>query len=83
MGGGFEVVAREDGAAQADGQCLRQQVHRPGIDWAKASYAYSVIGDDRWNDIEVSTEASFESLSDDAQARGERVIGVLARWHPG
>jgi galactosylceramidase len=83
MGGGFEVVAREDGAAQAGGQCLRQQVHRPGIDWAKASYAYSVIGDDRWNDIEASAEASLETLPVDAQARGERFIGVLARWHPG
>ena len=78
MGGGFEIVARADG-----GKCLRQQVHRPGIDWAKASYAYSVIGDDRWNDIEVSADASFESLPEDARARGERFVGVLARWHPG
>jgi galactosylceramidase len=78
MGGGFEVVARAD-----SGKCLRQQVHRPGIDWAKASYAYSVIGDDRWNDIEVSADASFESLPEDAKASGERFIGVLARWYPG
>jgi hypothetical protein len=92
MGGAFEVVAREGGmpaapgakdAAQAGGQCLRQQVHRSGIDWAKASYAYSVIGDDRWSDIEVSAEASFESLPEDAKARGERFVGVLARWYPG
>jgi hypothetical protein len=78
MGGGFEVVSRNGG-----GHCIRQQVHRPGIDWAKAPYAYTVIGDDRWNDIEVSAEASFESLPDDAKARGERFIGVLARWYPG
>ena len=92
MGGGFEVVAHTDalpgtpgaeGAAQASGKCVRQQVHRPGIDWAKASYAYAVIGDDRWNDIEVSAEASFESLLDDAKAGGERFLGVLARWYPG
>ena len=78
MGGAFEVVAREAG-----GQCVRQQVHRPGIDWAKAGCAYSVIGDDRWNDIEVSAEANFEQLPDDAKARGERFVGVLARWYPG
>lgn len=78
MGGCFEVDNRPDG-----GRCLRQQVHRPGIDWAKASYAYTVIGDDRWNDIEVSVEASFEGLPDEPQAHGERFVGVLARWHPG
>ncbi len=92
MGGAFEVVARADalpsvagtaGAVQRGGQCLRQQVHRPGIDWAKASYAYSVIGDDRWNDIEVSVEAGFESLPNDVRGCGERFIGVLARWYPG
>ena len=78
MGGAFEVVAREGG-----GQCLRQQVHRSGIDWAKASSACSVIGDDRWSDIEVSAEARFESLPEHAKARGERFIGLLARWYPG
>ena len=78
MGGAFEVVAREHG-----GKCLRQQVHREGIDWAKASYAYSVIGDDRWNDIEVSAETSFESLPGDMKTRGKRFVGVLARWNPG
>ena len=92
MGGAFEVVSRADGlsastgagdTAQPGNSCIRQQVHRPGIDWAKAAYAYTVIGDHRWNDIEVSAEASFESLPDDAKARGERFIGVLARWYPG
>jgi galactosylceramidase len=78
MGGAFEIVARSGG-----GQCLRQQVHRPGIDWAHAGYAYSVIGDDRWNDLEVSVEAGFEALPEDPAARGERFVGVLARWYPG
>jgi galactosylceramidase len=78
MGGAFEVVSRDGG-----GQCLRQQVHRPGIDWAKAGYAYAIIGDDRWNDLEVSVEANLESLPEDSQARGERFVGVLARWYPG
>ena len=58
-------------------------MHRPGIDGARAGYACSVIGDHHWNDIEVSAGASFESLPDDVQARGERFIGVLARWYPG
>jgi len=40
QGGTFEVVAREDG-----GKCLRQQVHRQGINWANVNYAYSVIGE--------------------------------------
>lgn len=78
MGGTFEVVARLD-----SGQCLRQQVHRPGIDWARAGYAYSVVGDDRWNDVEVSVAASFEALPNDPKAQGERFVGVLARWYPG
>ncbi|MCL4177248.1 MAG: hypothetical protein KJ072_05835 [Verrucomicrobia bacterium] len=67
----------------AGGHCLRQQVHRPGIDWAKASFAYSVIGDDRWNDLQVSAEGSFESLPNEARGRGERFIGLLARWYSG
>lgn len=78
MGGAFEVVSREGG-----GQCLRQQVHRPGIDWAKAGYAYSVMGDEGWNNIGVSVEASFESLPSETHARRERFIAVLARWYPG
>jgi len=78
QGGTFEVVAREDG-----GKCLRQQVHRQGINWANVNYAFSVIGDDRWNDIEMSVEASFESLPEDAKALSERFVGVLARWYPG
>jgi hypothetical protein len=78
MGGAFEVVRREGG-----GQCLRQQVHRPGIDWANAGYAYAVIGDDSWHDIHVKVETSLESLPEDAQTRAGRFLGVLARWYPG
>jgi galactosylceramidase len=78
QGGAFEVVEADGG-----GQCLRQQVHRPGIDWAGGSYAYSVLGDDRWNDLEVTVDAAFETLPDDPKARSERQLGVLARWNPG
>jgi hypothetical protein len=77
QGGAFEVVTRNEG-----GQCLRQQVHRPGIDWARASYAYSVIGDDNWNDIEVRAEACFETPSGSAPA-GKQSVGLLCRWNPG
>jgi hypothetical protein len=73
QGGAFEVINRPEG-----GQCLQQQVHRPGIDWARAGYAYSVIGDDRWNDIEVSVDAVLME-----QGHGEQFFGVIARWHPG
>ncbi len=78
QGGAFEVVAAADG-----GQCLRQQVHRPGIDWAGSSRAYTVLGDERWNDLEVAVEAAFESLPDEPKARATRQVGVLARWNPG
>jgi len=78
QGGAFEVVARVDG-----GKGLRQQVHRSGIDWAGATYAYAVIGDERWTDADVSVDASFESLPEDALGRREQFVGVLARWHPG
>ena len=78
QGGAFEVVSRG-----TDGQCLRQQVHRPGIDWAGATYAYSVLGEERWNDLKVSVDTCFEALPEDIAARGERFMGVLARWHPG
>ncbi|MEX1116616.1 MAG: hypothetical protein WEB53_15330 [Akkermansiaceae bacterium] len=78
QGGTFELAARESG-----GQLLRQQVHQPGIDWAGGSYAYSVLGDERWNDFEVTVDAAFESLPDDLKLCSERHIGVLARWNPG
>ena len=78
MGGAFEIVPRNDG-----GHCLRQQVHRSGIDWAKASYAYSVIGNDLWNDIEVEAQANFEQVAASSKDRSERFLGVLARWNPG
>ncbi len=79
QGGAFEVAGDADG-----GRFLRQQVHRPGIDWAGGTCAFSVIGDDRWNDIEVAVDARFEAASGDDPAPGaNRHIGVLARWHPG
>jgi galactosylceramidase len=76
QGGAFEVVNRPDG-----GRCLGQQVYRPGIDWAKASYAYTVIGDDQWNDIVISARASLVELPEGAA--GDRYMGLLARWNPG
>ena len=78
QGGTFEVVARAGG-----GQCLRQQLQRPGIDWSGGSYAYTVIGDDHWSDIEVSAEASLETLPAAATVRSGRFLGVVARWNPG
>ncbi len=78
QGGVFEVAPRADG-----GKCLRQQLCRPGIDWAGGTYAYSILGDDHWNDIEASMDASFGSSLNETNATGEKFIGLLARWNPG
>lgn len=79
QGGAFEMAGDADG-----GRFLRQQVHRPGIDWAGGTCAFSVIGDDRWHDIEVAIDARFEAPpADDPDPHGTRHIGVLARWNPG
>jgi galactosylceramidase len=80
QGGAFEAAERHDG-----GHCLRQQVNEPGIEWWSkgAAYAYSVLGDDHWNDISMSVDAAFETVPTDSNLGAEAAIGVLARWNPG
>jgi galactosylceramidase len=80
QGGAFEVTERTDG-----GRCLRQQVHRPGIDWAGGSCAFSVLGESQWNQTVTRVEARFENASTGTAAADDkrRHIGVLARWNPG
>lgn len=78
QGGAFEVVNRRDG-----GHCLRQQVSQSGIDWSKGTYAYSVIGDDRWTDISINADAAFDYMTDGNGKSTDRSIGILARWNPG
>jgi galactosylceramidase len=78
-GGAFEVVAREDG-----GQCLRQQIHQPGIDWAAMRYASTVLGDPAWGDVAISVEAALETQPGPAaDANALPYLAVVARFHPG
>ena len=77
-GGALEVVKRNEG-----GQCLRQQIHRHGIDWNSTDYAYSLIGDMNWNDCEVLSDVAFEMAQDNKAAQADRRVAVVARCFPG
>lgn len=48
----FELVDRPEG----NGKCLRQMVPVPTISWAPDWLPYTIIGDDRWRDYEVSAD---------------------------
>jgi hypothetical protein len=74
QGGAFEVEQMQD-----DGNCLRQQIERQGIDWSAATYAYSIIGDVNWNDIEISADAAFPEAVNDST----RFMQISARCYNG
>ena len=48
----FEIVDRPDG----NGKCLRQVVPIRPISWAPEYMPYSILGDDQWQDYEVSAD---------------------------
>lgn len=48
----FEIVDRPD----KKGRCLRQVVPVPPIQWAPEYMPYTIIGDDQWQDYEVSAD---------------------------
>ena len=48
----FEIVERPD----KTGKCLRQVVPKPTISWAPDWLPYTILGDDRWQDYEVSAD---------------------------
>lgn len=76
QGGAFEVAAHPAG-----GMWLCQQIHRQGIDWSEANFAYSLIGDEQWNDMEVSADIYFPE-----GRTGADIIPfalVTARCYPG
>jgi galactosylceramidase len=50
--GGFEIADRPDGL----GKCLRQVIDRKAQSWAPEWMPYTVIGDERWRDCEVSAD---------------------------
>ena len=48
----FEIVERPD----KSGKCLRQVVPAPTISWAPDWQPYTVIGDERWQNYEISAD---------------------------
>lgn len=54
--GVFEVVDRPDGR----GKCLRQVVARKPISWAPEWMPYTIFGDAKWADYEVSADVLLE-----------------------
>jgi len=57
QGGVFEVAERPDG-----GQCLRQTIPGPGIDWPghRTPEPYTLIGSAQWRNYEVGVDAYIE-----------------------
>lgn len=52
IAGAFELAA----CPGAKGRCLRQAAPVPTISWAPDWQPYTIIGDDRWSDYEVSVD---------------------------
>ncbi|MCA9240137.1 MAG: hypothetical protein KDA37_08060, partial [Planctomycetales bacterium] len=52
ISGAFEISARPD----KKGLCLRQVVPQPTISWAPDWQPYTILGDDQWQDYEVSAD---------------------------
>jgi galactosylceramidase len=52
IAGAFEIADRPDG----NGKCLRQVVPIPTISWAPDWQPYTILGDDRWTDYQVSAD---------------------------
>ena len=48
----FEIAERPD----KQGKCLRQVVPKPTISWAPDWLPYTILGDDSWQDYEVSAD---------------------------
>ncbi len=53
----FEIVERPDGA----GKCLRQMVPIPTNSWGPDWQPYTIIGDENWQDYEVSADVRLNS----------------------
>ena len=52
----FEIADRPDGK----GKCLRQVVARKPQSWAPEWMPYTILGDDQWQDYEVSADIFFD-----------------------
>ncbi|MTV39416.1 family 16 glycoside hydrolase [Duganella radicis] len=53
INGAFEL---KDCPGQNKGRCLRQSVPVPSISWSPDWQPYTIIGDDKWRDYEVSAD---------------------------
>lgn len=53
----FEVTQRADG----NGKCLRQVTTQDGIEWTAQISPYTILGDAKWRDYEVSTDVLLET----------------------
>jgi galactosylceramidase len=54
--GGFEITSRPDGL----GKCLRQVVDHKAQSWAPEWMPYTIIGDENWQDYEVSADVCLD-----------------------
>jgi galactosylceramidase len=54
--GGFEIADRPDGA----GRCLRQVVDMKAQSWAPEWMPYTIIGDEKWADYEISADICLD-----------------------
>jgi galactosylceramidase len=56
ISGGFEIADRPDGT----GKCLRQVIDQKAQSWAPEWMPYTIIGDQKWTDYEVSADVCLD-----------------------
>jgi O-glycosyl hydrolase len=78
QGGAFEVEKLHSGS-----KVLVQQIERRGIDWSEATFAYSIIGDINWNNIDVASDMAFVDLPSDTAALSGLFMQISARCYNG
>ena len=70
QGSTVKYLCDQSGAFEVEneniGNYLKQQVNRPGIDWASGKAAFTIIGDMNWKNITVEADISFSECRDDS-----------------
>ncbi|MBB5349892.1 galactosylceramidase [Haloferula luteola] len=74
ISGAFEITDRPGGS----GKCMRQAAPIPTLSWAPDWQPYTIIGDDKWTDYEVSADVRLDP-GDSAAVMG-RVNHVGTGW---
>jgi galactosylceramidase len=74
IAGAFEIVERPD----KKGKCLRQVAPIPALSWSPDWRPYTILGDDQWQDYEVSADVYLNS-GDSAAVMG-RINNVGTGW---